>query len=237
MTSATPFSACLRAKPHMPMPVHRLECTQRMRTNHAQLIHLERLVGSLVGSHVVPRPADYPESVLISGYWTIPESTDYTPPEDLVQFLDGGDAPVYMGFGSMPMRDLPGVARSFSTILKRLGKRGILCIGWSDRKSITEDLGEHVLLIDGAPHEWLFPRCVMAIHHGGAGTVAATLRAGIPCVVFSVLMDQPFWQKRCVALGVAPQTRRTIIELNEQTLEEQISAALDSQVCATKVNH
>ena len=67
------------------------------------------------------------------------------------------------------------------------------------------DLPDHVLALDAAPHDWLFPRMTAVVHHGGAGSTAAGFRAGIPTIVIPFMMDQPFWAQRVQELGVGPR--------------------------------
>eukprot|EP00339_Tiarina_fusa_P022737 CAMPEP_0117069646 /NCGR_PEP_ID=MMETSP0472-20121206/48868_1 /TAXON_ID=693140 ORGANISM="Tiarina fusus, Strain LIS" /NCGR_SAMPLE_ID=MMETSP0472 /ASSEMBLY_ACC=CAM_ASM_000603 /LENGTH=352 /DNA_ID=CAMNT_0004792307 /DNA_START=17 /DNA_END=1072 /DNA_ORIENTATION=- len=139
---------------------------------------------------VVPRPADYPPHVVDTSYWILPPTETFEPDETIRTFLENGTPPVYIGFGSMPVKDKQDVLNKFSEALEKTGQRGIYCGGWSKLDSLTSD---NILIIPGAPHEWLLPQCAMAFHHGGAGTTAASLRAGIPTIILPVLVDQPFW--------------------------------------------
>lgn len=150
--------------------------------------------------HVVPEPADWPDWATVSGYWFL-DKNDALDPE-LAAFLDAGPPPVYVGFGSMAGRDAASATRIVVEALRAAGVRGVLATGWGgiDRG----DLGDDLLVIDGAPHEALFPRCAAVVHHGGAGTTAAGLRAGRPTVVVAHFGDQPFWGRRVHALGVGP---------------------------------
>ena len=124
---------------------------------------------------VQPRPQDWPGYVYDTGYW-IMKSEKFVPPQELASFLAAGPPPVYLGFGSMPA---PKNVRSmFVKVCAALKIRGIFCQGWSEveGEELDEESRKIVLQIPGAPHEWLFPKCAAAIHHGGAGTTAATLR-------------------------------------------------------------
>jgi UDP:flavonoid glycosyltransferase YjiC (YdhE family) len=85
-----------------------------------------------------------------------------------------------------------------------LGKeRAILATGWGSLADV--DLPDTIYKVAAIPHDWLFPRMAAAVHHGGAGTTAAALRAGIPSVIIPHIMDQPFWGQRVFDLGVGPQ--------------------------------
>jgi UDP:flavonoid glycosyltransferase YjiC (YdhE family) len=153
---------------------------------------------------VIPYPEDWDANkVHITGYWNLEPEKSWGPPEDLVRFLDAGSPPVYIGFGSMSSRDPQVTADIVLAALKKSGQRGIVFSGWSgmDQDALPED----VLMIDSTPHAWLFPRMSAVVHHGGAGTTAAGLQAGVPTVIVPYHGDQPFWGARAAALGVGPE--------------------------------
>ncbi|MFD9945229.1 glycosyltransferase [Nonomuraea sp. NPDC059023] len=155
---------------------------------------------------LLPAPADWPPRADPIGFWTLPAAGDWTPPERLAAFLEEGPPPVYAGFGSMAGRDPRGLAATVVEAARLAGRRAILATGWGGLRP-GED-AEDVLVIEEAPHDWLLPRVALALHHGGIGTVAAALRAGIPQVVRPFLGDQPFWADRLHRLGVAPPPLR-----------------------------
>jgi len=136
--------------------------------------------------HVVPRPDDWNEHIHITGYW-FPEHKDWTPPNDLLSFIEAGDPPVFIGFGSMPVKDPQRTTNMILEALKQAGQRGILHMGWGGLGN--QSLPGNVFKIDYAPYDWLFPRMAMAIHHGGSGTTAFGLRSGIPSCVISFIFD------------------------------------------------
>jgi sterol 3beta-glucosyltransferase len=90
------------------------------------------------------------------------------------------------------------------TALRRTGRRGILLSGWTGLGLGQADLPDDVCLVHDIPHDWLFPQVAAVVHHGGAGTTAAGLRAGRPTVILPFFADQPFWGRRTQALGVGP---------------------------------
>lgn len=181
----------------------------------------------LYSPHVQPKPEDWGGEVEVTGYCVLPMG-DYTPPVELDHFLHSGSPPVYMGFGSMPLRDLGESVVMFRDVLRKLRMRGIFCSGWGEiPEEVQHSCRPDVLVIHGAPHEWLFPRCSIAIHHGGAGTTAASLRAGIPTGIFPVQADQPFWAHRVAQLRVGPEKWYSIKELSPLTLETQIVVCSD----------
>ncbi len=152
---------------------------------------------------VAPRPRDWPGSTRVTGYWFLDRAPGCQPPQQLVDFLASGPPPVYVSFGSnLAGRDPDGVTRLIIDALRRAGVRGLLSSGWGDLGNI--DLPDCVLKIEQVPHDWLFPRVSVVVHHGGAGTTAAALRAGVPSVVVPFFGDQRFWAARVHALGAAP---------------------------------
>jgi sterol 3beta-glucosyltransferase len=90
--------------------------------------------------------------------------------------------------------------------LKQTGQRGILARGWGglDISKVNQRLTDDIFVIDETPHDWLFPQMAAVVHHGGAGTTSAGLRAGVPSVLIPFSGDQPFWGQRVAALGVGP---------------------------------
>ncbi|MCV0393839.1 MAG: glycosyltransferase [Rhizobiaceae bacterium] len=152
--------------------------------------------------HVLPKPDDWGDDVLVSGYWFLDEGEDYTPPADLEAFLAAGDPPVYVGFGSMPGLDPVEIRDVFLAGIALADRRAILSTGGGALAGgrSTDD----VFFLDAAPHDWLFPRVGAVIHHGGAGTTAAALRAGRPNAICPFFGDQPFWARRVEDLGVGP---------------------------------
>jgi UDP:flavonoid glycosyltransferase YjiC (YdhE family) len=151
---------------------------------------------------VVPRPADWGTGQYVTGYWFLDQAEDWSPPAALLDFLQAGPAPVYIGFGSMSSRKPEETADLVLKALQQAGQRALLFSGWGGLQKT--DLPDSVLMIDSTPHSWLFPRCAAVVHHGGAGTTAAGLRAGVPSVVVPFFGDQPFWGRRVHDLGVGP---------------------------------
>jgi sterol 3beta-glucosyltransferase len=152
---------------------------------------------------VVPRGRDWPDWHHIAGYWFLNGTDGWSPPTELVDFLTSGPKPIYVGFGSMsgrPARHLADLAIKAVTLSKQ---RAVLLGGWA--QAHERDLPDHIYAIDSAPHEWLFPRMAAVVHHGGAGTTAAGLRAGLPSVITPFFGDQPYWGQRVYELGAGPQ--------------------------------
>lgn len=152
--------------------------------------------------NIIPRPADWPESAHITGYLFLDNEAHWQPPAALEAFLAAGAPPVYVGFGSMPSRNPEQLAKCILDALAKSGQRGLLLTGWGGLR--TEATPDDILVVDAAPHGWLFPRMAVVVHHGGAGTTAEGVRAGVPNLVLPFILDQPFWGERIRALGLGP---------------------------------
>jgi UDP:flavonoid glycosyltransferase YjiC (YdhE family) len=174
---------------------------------------------------VVSRSRDWPANVHVTGYWFLDAPPSWKPPEALAQFLESGSPPVYFGFGSMGLRDPKATMQIVLATIAELGRRAIVSTGWGGL-GVETPLPPNVHAIDGAPHDWLFPRVAVAVHHGGAGTTAAAVRAGIPSVVTPFLMDQFFWGKRLETLGLGPRALPHK-KLTAQSLAKAVQLALE----------
>jgi sterol 3beta-glucosyltransferase len=151
----------------------------------------------------LPRPADWGSDVRVTGFWFVEEPTNFTPPADLARFLDEGPPPVCVGFGSMSTEKPEEVSAMVLEAARAARVRLVLLSGWAGLKAGM--LSQDVIALSGAPHSWLYPRCRAVVHHGGAGTTAAVVRAGVPAVVVPFHGDQPFWASRVRKLGVGPK--------------------------------
>ncbi|KAL7422545.1 hypothetical protein Q5752_003193 [Cryptotrichosporon argae] len=162
---------------------------------------------------VVPKPLDWHDDITITGYWNLENSdTEWTPPDDLVAFMDkakaDGKALVYIGFGSIVVPRPNAMTKSIIKAVEKADVRAIIAKGWSSRGGDPAKEGEHIALpascygLDKVPHGWLFPKVQAALHHGGAGTVGASLRAGIPTLIKPWFGDQHFWAGRVQKLEV-----------------------------------
>jgi UDP:flavonoid glycosyltransferase YjiC (YdhE family) len=174
--------------------------------------------------YVVQRPADWGEDIHVTGYW-FPEDKRWQPPADLQAFIEAGSSPVFIGFGSMPIKNPQQSTQIILKALKQSGQRGILATGWG--KLGNQALPDDVFKIDYAPYSWLFPRMAMVIHHGGSGTTAIGLRSGIPSCVVSFLFDQFYWGERIAELGAGPKPIRHK-KLTVERLEEAIRLGISN---------
>ena len=173
--------------------------------------------------HVVPRPCDWPDWHVITGYWFLDNPIDWAPPPSLIDFLSQNPKPICIGFGSMSGRIAWRLAAPVIEAVRLSNQRAVLLGGWA---SLHEgDLPDHIYAIESAPHDWLFPHMAAVVHHGGAGTTAAGLRAGVPAVVVPFFADQPYWGWRIHSLGVGP---KPILQkkLTAQSLANAITQAV-----------
>jgi sterol 3beta-glucosyltransferase len=174
-------------------------------------------------SSVIPQPADW-HNTQVTGYWFLDEVANWTPPAALSKFLASGAPPVYIGFGSMGSRNPIETADLVLAALERTGQRGILVSGWGGLSQAH--LPDTVHMVESVPHSWLFPRVAAVVHHGGAGTTATGLRAGVPSIVIPFFGDQLFWGQRVANLGVgtAPIPRKKLtVELLAQAIDRAVT--------------
>jgi UDP:flavonoid glycosyltransferase YjiC (YdhE family) len=176
--------------------------------------------------HVVPKPRDWYEALTPTGYWFLDTQTGWTPPRALTDFLQSGPAPVYIGFGSMHSRVAEAVTRLAIKAIELSGQRGILLTGWGGLAQM--DMPRTVHVIESAPHDWLFPQMSAVVHHCGAGTTAAGVRAGVPTVGVPFFADQPFWAEMMFrrGAGTKPIPRK---KLTAERLAETMRIAVSDE--------
>ncbi|MBN9222054.1 MAG: glycosyltransferase family 1 protein [Mesorhizobium sp.] len=121
-------------------------------------------------------------------------------PGDLLSFLDAGSAPVYVGFGSMPMQTAREAAMAAIGAIRAQGRRAIVLRGWADVALIDDR--DDCFTVGDVNQQALFPRMAAVVHHGGAGTTTTAARAGAPQVVVPQMADQPYWAGRVAELGI-----------------------------------
>jgi sterol 3beta-glucosyltransferase len=144
----------------------------------------------------------------VVGYWFAQEPAGWEPPDDLLAFLEAGEPPVAISLGAMSLKD-GGARETASLFVAAIRQAGIRAIiqGWdSALEQLT--LAPAIHAAGSMPHNWLLPRCAALVHHGGFGTTAAGLRAGIPALVIPHIADQFFWAERVHKLGAGPKPIR-----------------------------
>jgi UDP:flavonoid glycosyltransferase YjiC (YdhE family) len=182
---------------------------------------------------LVPKPLDWYDWIHVTGFWFLdnPENSSskaWSPPEDLLAFIARarklGKKLVYIGWGSITVPNAAATTRCVTEAVRMSNVCAILSKGWSDRLTkkagATESaaanaspyLSEDVFQVNSVPHDWLFPQMDAACHHGGAGTLGASLRAGIPTIVKPFFGDQFFWGQQVESLGVGSCVRDLTID-------------------------
>lgn len=151
---------------------------------------------------LIPPSRDWSPNIHVTGYLFGELDADYRPPDEFQKFLAAGDAPICVSFGSMLNRESAKIHDIVREALVQTNHRGIILSGWSN---VQSESSNQILYLDAVPHSWLLPRCNMLIHHGGAGTTSAGLRAGIPNIVIPHAADQPFWGRRVHMIGAGPK--------------------------------
>ncbi len=174
---------------------------------------------------VFPRPSDWNQHIHQYGYWFVEERDNCTPPQELTEFLDNGEPPVYFGFGSVfHETEQEHFVSIIKEALHRCGKRGVIC-GMGDIRGLPNT----ILAAQNIPHSLLFPRVSAVCHHGGAGTTAAGFRAGVPSIIVPFSNDQFAWAHRAYDIGVGckPISKK---KLTADKLAEEITYAMQSKV-------
>lgn len=180
---------------------------------------------------MIPPPSDWPAHAHTTGFWFLEQQDGWHPPSELTTFLESGTPPVYVGFGSISGKNPEKTTRVVIEAIQEAGVRGIIATGWGGLE--VDQLPDTILKIERAPHDWLFPRMAAVVHHGGAGTTAAGLRAGRPTIICPFFGDQPFWGKTVYTLGVGskpiPQKKLTAKKLAAAIKEVTTSAAIQQK--------
>ncbi|MFN8375951.1 MAG: glycosyltransferase [Anaerolineae bacterium] len=170
-------------------------------------------------AHVVADSRSRQAHEHVTGYWFLDAPADFQPPPALVDFLQAGTPPVYIGFGSMIDQDPQAATQKVIEAVKLSGQRAVLAAGWGAISATS--LPDNIFLLESIPHDWLFPRMAAVVHHGGAGTTAAGLRAGVPSVIVPFLFDQFAWATIVERLGVGLQT-----PMLKQTKAQQLAEVI-----------
>lgn len=178
-------------------------------------------------NYVFKRPNDWNENIHQMGYWFVEEPCEYTPSDELAAFLNEGEKPIYIGFGSMTsLEKHEGLADLAAKAIIKTGKRGIIC-----GMGKPANLPENIIAIGSIPHSWLFDRVCAVCHHGGAGTTAAGFKSGVPSIIVPFSNDQFAWAHRAYDLGVGakPIPKK---DLSADKLADAIKFALTDKIVA-----
>ncbi|KAJ6821554.1 sterol 3-beta-glucosyltransferase UGT80A2 [Iris pallida] len=175
--------------------------------------------GYIWSPHLVPKPKDWGPKIDVVGFCFLDLASNYLPPEELVKWIEAGERPIYVGFGSLPVQEPQKMTQIIVEALDITRQRGIINKGWGGLGNLAEPK-ESIYLLDNVPHDWLFLQCKAVVHHGGAGTTAAGLKAACPTTVVPFFGDQPFWGERVHARGVGPPP----IPVDQFTLPKLVDA-------------
>lgn len=161
--------------------------------------HLPIIYG--ISSLMLPKPSDYGKHLHFTGYFFLEEDKYYQPSQELEDFLKEGSKPVHIGFGSITMKNPDQLEYSILKALEKCKRRAVILTGWGGLKFDTKN--DNIFVTQALPHDWLFPRMAANVHHGGAGTVATSIRAGVPTITVPYTMDLPFFSRIAYEAGVA----------------------------------
>ncbi|KAG1638403.1 hypothetical protein G6F44_008868 [Rhizopus delemar] len=189
-------------------------------------------------SSVIHPPKDWPDYIHCTGYWFLENSKEWTPPNDMVEFLAYKDTRpiVYIGFGSIIVPDPGETTRTIVQAVLKSNVRAIICKGWSNRHKDDDSsslLDQHTGTIyhcESVPHDWLFEKIQGVVHHGGAGTTAAGLRAGLPTIIKPFFGDQRFWGQRVEELQIGI----CITKLTKNSLTEALKTITQNEAMIAK---
>ncbi|KAK3357606.1 CHIP6 protein [Lasiosphaeria hispida] len=154
---------------------------------------------------LVPKPEDWGEEVDISGFVFLDLAASFKCPDPLAKFLDAGEPPIYIGFGSIVVDDANRFTDMIFEAVKLAGVRALVSKGWGGLGSDSLDVPENIFLLDNVPHDWLFPKVRAVVIHGGAGTTAIALKCGLPTMIVPFFGDQHFWGTMVGSSGAGPE--------------------------------
>ena len=178
-----------------------------------------------VSKQVLRAPADWPDHHRVVGFFFLGDN-GWMPPAELSEFIEAGERPVVISFGSMVHDDPEAITGLIIDAVGRAQRRAIIQQGWSGLGK--HEMPPHVFMAGFVPHSWLFSRAACVVHHGGAGTTAATFKAGVPSVVVPHTLDQPIWGEFSKALGCAGGVI-PFARLTAENLAQAIARTLDSE--------
>ncbi|KAG8920357.1 hypothetical protein FRC02_000954 [Tulasnella sp. 418] len=179
---------------------------------------------------LIPKPADWLNHIDVVGFYFLEKPLNYNPPRDLVDFLEAGDPPIYIGFGSIVVEDPEEMTEIIFRAIKLAGVRAIVSAGWGGL-GLKDNVPSYIYMLPGhpgVPHDWLFTKVSAVCHHGGAGTTAIGLYMGKPTVIVPFFGDQPFWGQMVFKAGAGPKPIEPR-KLSSRTLADGISYCLTGE--------
>lgn len=194
-------------------------------------------VPTLLGysEEIVSKPKDWSDNEIVTGYWQREPKTEFKPSSELTEFFHSGSkCPIYIGFGSMPIGNVNDLLNMIKEALIISNERAIVFLSYNQKTQLVHD--DHIFLIDSTPHSWLFPKVAATVIHGGAGTCAASLKAGKPTIVIPFMGDQLFWGEQIYKRGVGPKPV-PYKSLNALKLAESIKEAVSNKQMIENAKH
>jgi UDP:flavonoid glycosyltransferase YjiC (YdhE family) len=177
---------------------------------------------------LIAKPKDWGPEIDVTGFVFLDLASSYTPPDDLKKFLDDGDPPVYIGFGSIVVDDPDAFTKLIFEAVKMAGCRALVSKGWGGFGS-NSDCPDNIFMLENTPHDWLFPRCAAVVHHGGAGTTAIGLKTAKPTMIVPFFGDQPFWGAMVSKAKAGAHDCIPYKKLNAERLAEGIKQCLTEE--------
>ncbi|KAL8779286.1 MAG: hypothetical protein Q9213_007018 [Squamulea squamosa] len=174
---------------------------------------------------LIPKPSDWGPEIDIAGFVFLDLASSFKPPATLSDFLDAGEPPVYIGFGSIVVDDPDKFTTMIFEAVEKAGVRALVSKGWGGLGD-EGNTPANIYMLENTPHDWLFPRVSAVIHHGGAGTTAIGLKCGKPTMIVPFFGDQPFWGAMVAKAGAGAKEPIPYKHLNAESLAEGIKQCL-----------
>ena len=174
---------------------------------------------------LIPKPADWGPEIDIAGFVFLDLASSFKPPETLAKFLEAGEPPVYIGFGSIVVDDPDKFTSLIFEAVEKAGVRALVSKGWGGLGD-EGNTPNSIYMLENTPHDWLFPRVSAVVHHGGAGTTAIGLKCGKPTMIVPFFGDQPFWGAMVARAGAGAHQATPYKKLTADVLAEGIRQCL-----------
>ena len=187
---------------------------------------------------LIPKPSDWGPEIDIAGFVFLDLASSFKPPDALTKFLEAGEPPVYIGFGSIVVDDPDKFTKMIFEAIEKAGVRALVSKGWGGLGNKI-NIPDTVYMLENTPHDWLFPRVSAVVHHGGAGTTAIGLKCGKPTMIVPFFGDQPFWGAMVAKAGAGAEAPIPYKDLNAERLAEGIKQCLspEAKANAEKLAH
>lgn len=196
-----------------------------------QLFRLKVPYTYLWSPGLIPKPPDWGPEIDIAGFVFLDLASAFQPPESLTKFMEAGEPPVYIGFGSIVVDDPDRFTSLIFEAVKKAGVRALVSKGWGGLGD-EENTPENIYMLDNTPHDWLFPRVSAVVHHGGAGTTAIGLKCGKPTMIVPFFGDQPFWGAMVSKAGAGAHEPIPYKHLSVEAFAEGIKQCLSPEAKA-----